>query len=304
MISPITQKENVILEKEISSSYVIERYKKELDIDVSRFFKNLNSISIYKCLDTGYRFYYPFNIAGDDSFYQNVEKFPWYYMDWKWEHSVAEKLIKKSDQVLEIGCARGSFLEKIKENRSVAEGLEMNSDALKECLKKGLNVSSDPIEKFSLHKNSVYDVVCSFQVVEHIADIKAFIDSSLTVLKPGGRMIIAVPNNDCLMFEGENIILNMPPHHMGMWNTNSLIQLQNYFNMKIDSVHLEPLQEYHVGFAHKLAAEKINKKLEQKLGFLTPLFKKLANRLAFLGISGVSEHIIGHSILVVFKKNE
>lgn len=64
--------------------------------------------------------------------------------------------------------------------------------------------------------------------MEHVADIKSFIKYSLSVLKPGGKMVVNIPNNDCLMFGGKNIILNIPPHHMGMWNINSLIKLQNY----------------------------------------------------------------------------
>lgn len=301
--SPITRSDNVVLEKEISSSFIIERYKKELNIDVSKFFHSIDKVFIYKCLDTGYRFYYPFNIFGDDYFYQELEKFPWYYMDWKWEHDIAAGFIRKNDKILEIGCARGSFLKKNKEKGAVVEGLEMNSGSLNECIKNGLSVYPDSIEKFSTNKKNTYDIVCSFQVLEHITDVKSFIDSSLFVLKPGGLMVISIPNNNCLMFNGENIILNMPPHHMGMWNISSLIKLQYYSNIKLDSMYLEPLQKYHLGFANKIAEKKVNKKLQQKFGHSSFLLKSIANRFAFMGISAVSEHIIGHSILVVFRKN-
>lgn len=304
MKSPITGSNNVILEKEILSSFIIERYKKELCIDVSKFFKTIDKVSVYKCIDTGYRFYHPFNLSGDDVFYQELEKFPWYYMDWKWEHSIAESIIKKNDKVLEIGCASGSFLKKIKVGGAIVEGLEMNSAALKRGLSDGLTIHSQFIEDFSKGKDSAYDIVCSFEVMEHVTNIKSFINSSLSILRPGGKMIVSIPNNECLMFEGENIILNMPPHHMGMWDINSLIKLQNYFEMKIESIHQEPLQKYHIGFANKVTEKSVETKLRQKLGPFTFLLKNIANRFAFLGVSSVSNYIIGHTILVVFKKNE
>lgn len=304
MKSPITGLNNAVLEREIPSSLIIELYKKEFNINIERFFRGIDSISIYKCPDTGYRFYFPFNVTGDDSFYQELEKFPWYYMEWKWEHGVTEGFVKKGAKVLEIGCAEGSFLKKIQENGALPEGLEINSAAMKRGKTKGLSIHPHSIEEFSKGKKDVYDLVCSFQVMEHVTDLKAFIESSLSVLKPGGKMVISVPNNDCLIFKGEDVLLNMPPHHMGIWNMNSLIKLQDNFGMKLEALHLEPLQKYHLGFANKLAEKKVDEKLRQKLGPFSFLLKKAANRFAFLGVSGVADYITGHAILAVFRKND
>lgn len=302
--SPVTGSNNVVLERKITASFVIEEYKKGLNVDVKKFFDHRDEISIYKCLDTGYRFYHPFDITGNDSFYQELERFPWYYMDWKWEHEVAADFIKKNDKVLEIGCARGGFLKKLKEKGVTVDGLEMNSVAADMCLSGGLSVYTDSIEKFAIGKTDAYDTVCSFQVMEHVAEVRNFLQSSLSVLKPGGLLIISVPNNDSLIFKSDDVCLNMPPHHVGMWNMNSLIKLQKYFNIKVESVHIEPLQKYHIGFAKKIAFKKVLNKLHEKLGFLSKFVLPIANRFALTGVSAVSEFMIGHSILIVFKKND
>jgi 2-polyprenyl-3-methyl-5-hydroxy-6-metoxy-1,4-benzoquinol methylase len=301
--SPITYSDNVIVEKEIPSSFLIEQYKKDLNIDTGRFFTSLHKIKLYRCKDTGYCFYWPFEIAGDDKFYQELEKFPWYYMDGKWEHGKAVEFINKDDRVLEIGCGRGSFLKTIREKGAIVEGLEMNTKAVRTCLNNDLSVSADTIQKFSTGRKNTYNVVCFFQVMEHVPDIKNFLESSLAVLKPGGLMIASVPNNDSLIFKTDNISSNMPPHHLGLWNINSLIKLQNYFNIRVESIYIEPLQEYHSGFAKKIAYKTVMEKLRSKLGFSSRLLSPIAKRFALTGVMAVREFIIGHTVLAVFRKN-
>ena len=271
-------------------------------MDVSRFFQNTKKVGIYVCQDTGYRFYHPFNVAGDDEFYQEIEHFPWYYMDWKWEHGVVNDRMLKDDSVLEIGCAHGGFLRKLKERGVKVEGLEMNSEAREACVREGLAVYPDSIEEFVKGREDSYDAVCSFQVLEHVPQVQEFLTASLSVLKPGGIMIVSVPNNESLVLRDDGI-LNMPPHHMGLWNMNSLIQLQNHFDMKVDAIYLEPLQPYHVGYANMIAGPAIYKKIQEKLPVPLPFIEEFARRVGYASSTALSEHIIGHSIVVVFKKN-
>ena len=302
--SPITGKPNVKLEKTISRQAIIDSYKriKPTGVDVSRFFNDTKEIKIYRCLDSGYLFYYPLNIAGDDKFYQELEKFPWYYMDWKWEHQKSFDLINVSDKVLEIGCAHGVFLERLKNKGAIVTGLEMNSSAIQDCQNKSLNVYADTIQNFSQTNKDVFDTVCSFQVLEHVTDVKSFIESALQVLKHGGQMIISVPNNESFMLRDFESATNFPPHHMGLWNINSLISLQNYFGMKLQKLYIEPLQPYHVSFA-KIKAEKyIDAKLKNKFKINPKLIKRFITRLSSIGVYALTDEIIGHSLMCVYKK--
>jgi len=301
--SPVTGSYNTVLEREIPCSRLIEAYKKELCIDVAKYFSGIDKVSIYRCLDTGYRFYHPAGISGDGAFYQQLEKFPWYYMDWKWEHSIAMEHIKAGSSVLEIGCAKGSFLEKLRKSGSSVTGLEMNSRAMEECAAKKIDVHPDSIEEFSKNSTKRFDTVCSFQVMEHVHDIQGFIRSSLKSLNPGGTMIISVPNNDSLMIKDNEQILNAPPHHAGLWDMNSLIKLQDYFDIKIKAIHLEPLQEYHLGVFFKMADKKVREKISSKFGAFSPLINRIAPRFTHAAIAAVRESILGHTILIVFKKN-
>lgn len=301
--SPITGSKNIYLEKTIKTSFIIEEYKKfEMNIDVSKYFKNTTEIFVYRCLDTGYRFYYPFNTNGDSKFYEDLEKFSWYYMDWKWEHEIASNIIKPKDRVLETGCGRGSFLRKMQQKGVDCIGLELNENAISFSQSKKLKILSESIQNHAKKNHEKYDVVCSFQVVEHIAKIKEFLQASIDALKPGGKFIVSVPNNDSFIIRENKLILNMPPHHMGMWNLNSLISIQKNFNLRIDKVFFEPLQSYHLGYAILYLHERLSSKLLRKYHFLSPLIHKIARPFLRFCAREISEYIPGHTIIAIYEK--
>ena len=109
MISPITGN-RTRLENKIECSKIIEDYKKAYGFDVSYLFNNIKKIEVYECIETGYRFFFPFNISGDSLFYEHLQQNDWYYMPWKWEHEQASKILSKKMKVLEVGCGQGDFL--------------------------------------------------------------------------------------------------------------------------------------------------------------------------------------------------
>lgn len=302
--SPLTNSNNVLLERTIKTSYIIEKYKNsQVHLDVSKYFKDLKEIYIYRCLDTGYRFYYPHHINGDGEFYKQLEKNLWYYMDWKWEHEEIRHLIQPKYRVLEIGCGRGSFLQKIQRRGIKCAGLELNKSAVAYGKNKKLKILNISIQDYAKKNYQKYDIVCSFQVVEHIAKIKEFLQASIHVLKPGGKLIISVPNNDSFIFESyKDIPLNLPPHHMGLWNMNSLIKLEKFFDVRLDEFLIEPLQEYHLGYARLLIEKKLYQEFRNKYGFLASYILNPVKPLILIGIKEMAKYLPGQSIIAVYIK--
>lgn len=241
--SPLTNSTNVFLEKEIESKYILDGYQNQdwINVDVKKYFNDLEYIKVYRCEETGYRFYYPFNIAGDEKFYRTLQNYPWYYVDWKWEYDVASKMINSKDVLLEVGCARGAFIEKMKQRGAICTGIELNKDAIEVARAKELDIRYETIEEHAESNAEKYDVVCFFQVLEHIVNVKDFLQASVKVLKPGGKLIIGVPNNDAYIKYAKNLVTNMPPHHMGLWNKKSLRSIQTLFPLKLKSFYFEPL---------------------------------------------------------------
>lgn len=276
--STLTHKNNVTLEKEFETKVIMRDYQNAFSIDVSRLFDGVEKIQLYRCNQTGYRFFYPLHIAGDSQFYEELQRFPWYYMDWKWEHATVQAQIGTAHKILEIGCAKGAFIEKLSNDGLQCTGLEFNEDAIDVCLRKGLDVRSESIQSHAKRFPDCYDIVCSFQVMEHIAPIGEVLEASINTLKKGGRLFISVPNNKSFLGYDWNI-LNLPPHHMGLWDKPSLKNIEKAFpELKVKNFFFEPLQGYHVEYYNRVFP-KIRKEFEKKYVRRFGLVGKILNKI-------------------------
>lgn len=300
IISPITKQENVTLVKSLNVKDIVQVYRRGFKIDVNDYFLNLKTVSIYECKETGYRFYYPFGVDGDSAFYEHFQQFDWYYMPWKWEHEISLEYLTPEMKVLEVGCAHGAFLEVISKtyNLSEATGLELNETASIE--NKGYKIYNETIESFSKKYKNYFDVVCSYQVLEHIADVSSFLKGKIDCLRRGGILIISVPNNDSFV-KDVGVGLNSPPHHMGLWNEESLRALEDFFPIKLIKFHLEELQDYHLD--SYVFAEHYSK-YPYYFGRLIRKFNKLTGdyRNQIAEARSNRKNILGHTILAVYQK--
>ena len=301
VLSPVTGKPEISLEYNIPVSEIINGWKNSsMKIDVTDILSSTDTVKVYKCLRTGYRFYYPFDIAGDGTFYEQLQENDWYYMPWKWEHNICADLISENDKVLEVGCGQGAFIKKISaKKKAYCVGLELNKSAV---MKTDLfQIRNETVEEFQERHTEMFDLVCSFQVLEHISQVNSFIEAQINLLKPGGLLVIGVPNNNSFLNMGKLELLNLPPHHMGLWDEKSLLELGEWFSLKLRSVHFEPLQPHHFDYYFRLKAEKF---------FGKNLYTTLVRRLYKYGLKHMyrsyiaqrAESITGHTILTVFQK--
>ena len=250
VISPLTNSTNTELQIQIDSEKILERYSLDLQINVERFFLDRKTIDVYKCKDTGYLFYYPFDIIGDEKLYDDLKikmheiyHTP-YYPDWKWEYDIALKYIQNSKSVLEVGCGSGLFLNKLKSiNESrILKGLDLNHFSVNEVKSKGIDAEVKTIQDYSKTNELKYDVVSCFQVLEHVADVHSFLQASIDCLKTNGKLIIAVPYNNPFLFNQDIYhTLNLPPHHMGLWTREAFENLSKFFPLKRQDITIESL---------------------------------------------------------------
>jgi 2-polyprenyl-3-methyl-5-hydroxy-6-metoxy-1,4-benzoquinol methylase len=298
VLSPLTNKEALLIET-INIDMLKNDYSENFDIDISPFLEGIDNIYIFKCQQTGYRFYYPFNIAGDSDFYKKLQSFDWYYMPWKWENQMSLKYFKKDDKILEVGSGGLGFIKKIKDFGFDIIGLELNEESIKKGKEIGVDILNQTVQDHANSNKEKYNVVCSYQVLEHISDVSSFIKAQVDCLKVGGKLIVCVPNNDSFIKLTSGGLLNKPPHHMGLWNKNSLSKISSIFGLKVDKVIFEPLQDYHVNwFVASTKSQIIFKSRYSRFLFNKLKMDKFYQKI----ISKFKNKIRGHSIMVVYTK--
>lgn len=303
--SPLTQNFNTIIHRKIPTTEICSRWSKVFHINLSNEFSQIETIFHWKCLETGFEWYTPAEAAGDGSLYQQLQKFPCYYMSDKWEFYAALDYIQESERVLEVGIA--GFLQLARKKGVEVEGMEINPEAIQNAQRLGFRVYALSIDQFlSQHPDQKYDAICAFQVIEHVPDPILFIGKLVNILKPSGKLILSVPNSEILRKVDPNYenLLDQPPHHMSHWCKTVFKYLPKIFPLKVTDLREEPLQSYHVewfviGYCRRL--------LKTKLGIPNIGCRLLANYLTLSPINlllklGIRKLLPGHTLLAVLTK--
>lgn len=195
---------------------------------------------LLKCDECSFEFAYP-QIEGSGSFYDWVTSQQNYYVGDRWEYSKVLDLLSsesKDIKLLDVGCGDGQFFDAIvNSKRSQIDfcGLDSTIGSIEICKNKNYKVFCMDIQKFkSLYKDSLFEAVTAYHVLEHISNPSNFVKELSTLLSPNGSIYISTPYSP-MDFELDWFdVLNHPPHHMGRWNEKSYRMLATNLNMDIE----------------------------------------------------------------------
>lgn len=120
---------------------------------------------------------YPMRVA---SFYRALKKH-------------ARYLPARGSKVLDIGTAGGAFLEAASQYGFDAYGMEPSNDLVSRGKARGLQIEQGTIEdhRFELYS---FDMVCLWDVIEHLPHPKAALHEIKKLLKPDGILLINYPD--------------------------------------------------------------------------------------------------------------
>lgn len=204
-----------------------------------------------RCSVCGLQYFDP-SEPGDAELYEQLQRFDWYYMEDKWEYGYAVRYIGRGDRVLEVGAGRAAFAKHVGSDRYA--GLEFNDRAIEKARSNGIRLIKQPIEEHAKTCN-LYDVVVSFQVLEHVPNPDSFIRGCVACLKPGGKLILSVPAHDGFAEKAVNHVLDMPPHHVSHWSKVVMAYLPGRYGLDVIDIAHEPVAAYHVNWAKKIKVE-------------------------------------------------
>jgi len=148
-----------------------------------------------------------------------------------------ERFIKKGT-ILDIGCGRGLLLKAARESGWEVYATEHNKDSASHAADiLGIDVRSDDIRNAGFESGS-FDVISLWHVLEHLQDPQGVIEKCHDLLKPGGLLVIAVPNFASLqaIVSGRHWFHLDVPYHLYHFKLHSLEKLIGRSGFRIKKV--------------------------------------------------------------------
>ena len=109
------------------------------------------------------------------------------------EFKVIANLIEKNKKVLDVGCADGTLMKYLKENKNInIRGLEISKNKVQECIAKGLTVIEGNAEKdLEQFTDKSFDYVILSQTLQAFLNPESVLNELLRV---GKKAIVTIPN--------------------------------------------------------------------------------------------------------------
>ena len=178
---------------------------------------------------------------------------------------------KRKCNLLEIGCSTGFFLEEAKSNGWNVKGIELNPSAVSFAKKKGIDVINEDYVKIIFKKK--FDIICAFDVLEHLFDPLKIIKKIKKDLKKNGLFFLYVPNWQSatrLLIGEKNSHFIWPTHHLTYFTPKTLEKFLAKQGFKVifwetQGLDLEDINWY---LSHKKKNNNILKKFSSKLQFM------------------------------------
>ena len=300
MSCPFCLDETVIELELIDHKKLEKRYRQLTGTDFTYLLDQ--DLKYCECQNCRLRYYAPL-ITGDETFYNALQGFEWYYMDEKEEYKEAIKQISPYDKVLEIGSGKGAFAKHLPTDNYT--GLDFSQKAKEIAAKNGIKIENEMIQDFADKHPNTFDVVVSFQVLEHVSDPKSFVESQIKALKSGGKLIIAVPSEDSFLKYVTNGILNMPPHHVTRWSDTTLEFIAEQYNLEVIDLYHEKVQKVHKQwYLNTLIQTALLKTKVLDDSLVRKLVARAAELLSKVLVKGLKDELLpnGHTVIAIYKK--
>lgn len=152
-----------------------------------------------------------------------------------------------SNELLDIGCGTGYFLNHMKGKGWNVLGLEQDAKARQYGKEKFSLDVRDPKELFKLELKK-YTAVSMWHVLEHVHELDRYIESIKAILSDKGQFIVAVPNNDSLDAKhyGKYWAAWDLPIHLWHFNPKSMSVLMERHGFKIKAMKRLPFDSFYV----------------------------------------------------------
>lgn len=209
-----------------------------------------------------------------------------YHLVKQYTLSQKERLIlsyaKKKGNLLDIGAGTGDFLSFAKNKNWKVVGIEPSQKAKALAQKKGVSF----VENTSDLSDNSFDVITMWHVLEHVEDLDKQLSELKRISKPGGIIVIAVPNfksYDAEYYKEYWAAYDVPRH---LWHFSKTAILKLFVEKEIQLLKIHPM--YFDSFYVSLLSEKYK---TGKMNFIRAFLVGLFSNLKGMSSKEFSSHI-------------
>ncbi len=128
------------------------------------------------------------------------------YLRHLFAYEYALSFIQENANVLEVGCGEGYGTFFLSKHAKKVTGIDVDEDSILDARKKyeGNNCSFQKYDGFTIpFDDSSFDLIVSFQVIEHVQNVDRYLKEIKRVLKPGGTFLLTTPNRHYRLKPGQ-----------------------------------------------------------------------------------------------------
>jgi len=160
--------------------------------------------------------------------------------------ALLNKVAPRKGKILDYGCGTGHFLAACKANGWQVQGLEPSPRARAEATERvGKPIAADDLASF---EPGSFDAITLWHVLEHVHDLNDTLRQLISLLKPEGTLIIAVPNVDSpdAQHYRQDWAAYDVPRHLYHFSPKTLTQLLKKHKMQVQQTLPMTLDAYYV----------------------------------------------------------
>jgi 2-polyprenyl-3-methyl-5-hydroxy-6-metoxy-1,4-benzoquinol methylase len=151
------------------------------------------------------------------------------YRENKTRFNLTQRFVAAGQLVLDAGCATGDFLAVAKDHY-VVYGVDISESAIEHARRRMPDIAA---QIFSLKLENLsdqlpkFDAICMWDVVEHVRDPVSVCRALMSILKPGGYLLLSTPDVESLTSKvmKQHWAFMIPPLHLGYFSRRSLAYL-------------------------------------------------------------------------------
>lgn len=151
----------------------------------------------------------------------------------------------KGTRLLDIGCGTGEVLAYCRKKGFAVQGVEPSASTRNLAISQKKLDIKETIEEIG---SGQFDCITMWHVLEHVHDLNQTLDQIISMLKPEGKLIIALPNSDSPDAKEykEFWAAYDVPRHLHHFTSKTFQALVNNHGLTIDKILPQKLDAYYV----------------------------------------------------------